>query len=102
MIDTQNVTSHQELAIHGATNGPDGVTGNGSINGIVASKLDEVALLLEQQGANPYRVNAYRQGAATLRSLQQPVTQIIEQEGQTGLMRLPGIGVRLSNAILFI
>jgi len=110
MIDPQNATSGDELAIYSPLNesvsGPENGTvnspGNNPVNSIVASKLDEVALLLEQQGANPYRVNAYRQGAATLRGLNRPVTQIIKQEGQAGLMRLPGIGVRLSNAILFI
>jgi putative hydrolase len=86
MTDMQNVTSHDDRVI----------------NGMVASRLDEVALLLEQQGANPYRVNAYRQGAATLRGLNQPVTKILEQEGREGLMRLPGIGIGLSNAIALI
>jgi len=68
-------------------------------NGTIASRFDEVALLLEQQGANPYRVGAYRQGAATLRELSEPVTKIIAHQGEAGLMRLPGIGVRLANAI---
>src|SRR5436190_11767280 len=73
-------------------------TGN-VLNSTIASRFDEVALLLEQQGANPYRVGAYRQGAATLRQLPEPVTKIITHEGDAGLMRLPGIGNRLANAI---
>jgi putative hydrolase len=70
-----------------------------SINATIAARFDEVALLLEQQGANPYRVAAYRQGASTLRGLAQPVTEILEQEGIEGLMRLPGIGTGLSRSI---
>jgi len=72
------------------------------INSLIASRFNEVALLLEQQGANPYRVEAYRQGAMTLRALSVPVTEIISQEGEVGLMRLPGIGVRLANAIILL
>jgi len=66
---------------------------------MIASSLDEVALLLEQQGANPYRVAAYRQGATTLRALSEPVTKMIAEDGYAALMRLPGIGAGLSNAI---
>jgi putative hydrolase len=69
------------------------------VNEYIASKFDEVAMLLEQQGANPYRVAAYRQAATTLRNLKQPVTEILEQEGPEGLMRLPGIGTGLSRSI---
>jgi DNA polymerase (family X) len=70
-----------------------------SLNEMIASRLEEVASLLEQQGANPYRVGAYRQGASTVRTLSDPVTKIIEQEGEAGLKRLPGIGIGLSRAI---
>jgi len=107
MTDSQNVTSHG-ITSHRTVHANTGYASTGydrddqgelAINGMVASKLNEVALLLEQQGANPYRVNAYRQGASTLRGLSKSVTKIIEQEGQPGLMRLPGIGIRLSNAI---
>lgn len=70
-----------------------------SLNATIAGRLDEVALLLEQQGANPYRVAAYRQGAFTLRGLPQSVTEILESEGPEGLMRLQGIGIGLSRTI---
>jgi DNA polymerase (family 10) len=70
-----------------------------SVNATVASRFDEVAMILEKQDANPFRVAAYRQGASTLRALNQPVTEIIEKEGMEGLMRLQGIGSGLSRAI---
>lgn len=69
------------------------------LNATIASRLDEVALLLEQQGANPFRVAAYRNGADTLRGLSQPVDQILAQEGLDGLRKLPGIGVSLARSI---
>lgn len=69
------------------------------LNAKVAARLDEVALLLEGQGANPFRVSAYRQGAETLRSLDRPVSEIVEEEGLDGLDRLPAIGASLARSI---
>lgn len=65
----------------------------------VASALDEVSQLLEEQGANPYRVRAYRRAAATVRGLTQPLHQILQQQGLNGLLRLPGIGQSLAHSI---
>jgi len=39
----------------------------------IARRLDEVPELLEAQGANVYRVHAYRTGAQTIRQLLHPV-----------------------------
>lgn len=69
------------------------------LNATIASRLDEVALLLEQQGANPFRVAAYRHGAETLRGLTRPVDEIVEQEGLEGLEKLPAIGISLARSI---
>jgi hypothetical protein len=65
----------------------------------LAAVFDEVASLLEAQGANPFRVKAYRTGAETIRRLPSPVQQILKQEGVEGLRELPGIGASLANAI---
>ena len=70
-----------------------------NLNLRIARRLEEVAQILEAQGANPYRVQAYRRGAATLRQLERPADQILRQEGEPGLRRLPGIGERLARAI---
>lgn len=64
-----------------------------------ARVLEEVANLLEAQGANPFRVRAYRGGAQTVRSLGAPVSALWQAEGVPGLLRLPGIGHSLANAI---
>jgi Holliday junction resolvasome RuvABC DNA-binding subunit len=58
-----------------------------------------VAWLLNEQGANPYRVQAYRHAAEILRRLDRPVTEILQQEGAEGLRRLPGIGESLARSI---
>lgn len=74
-------------------------TATRDINLDIAHRFDEVAALLEGQDANQYRVQAYRQGAATLRRLDTPVSTILEREGVSGLERLPTIGSALARAI---
>ena len=65
----------------------------------IANRLDEIAALLDRQAANVYRVRAYRRGAATLRRLAVPASQILAADGTDGLDRLPGIGPRLARTI---
>ncbi len=72
---------------------------NASVNRDVAARFDEVAGLLREQGANPFRVRAYAQAAETLRQLERPVTQILAADGVEGLEKLPGIGESLARAI---
>lgn len=69
------------------------------LNTQVATRLDEVAALLREQGASPFRVQAYRRGAETVQRLPRPVNEIFEREGLEGLRKLPGIGDRLAIAI---
>jgi DNA polymerase (family X) len=69
------------------------------INAQVARRLDEVADLLAEQGANLFRVRACQHGAETVRRLARPVDEILAQEGVEGLRKLPGIGDRLAIAI---
>lgn len=66
----------------------------------VASLLREGADLLEEQGANPFRVAAYRRGADTVETLAEPVGELAAREGSEGLVALPGIGPGLAAAIL--
>jgi putative hydrolase len=65
----------------------------------IARKLREVALLLEEQGANRFRVRAYRTAAERVERLDVPAARIIEQQGTDGLQALPGIGVSLARSI---
>lgn len=68
-------------------------------NAEVARRLDEVASLLETQRANPFRVQAYRNAASTVRTLRRSVTAIVRDEGLEALDALPGIGAPLARAI---
>lgn len=67
-------------------------------NADIAARLDEVANLIEEQGANQYRVQAWRGGAATIRRLDRSVQNLLHDEGLDGLERLPGIGAALARA----
>jgi DNA polymerase (family 10) len=70
-----------------------------TVNFRVARRLEEVAQILESQGANPFRVQAYRHAAETLRHLTRPADEILRLEGEPGLRKLPGIGERLARSI---
>jgi hypothetical protein len=65
----------------------------------VSEALDEVADLLEEQGANPFRVNAYRVGADQVRQLSGSILRLVELEGIEGLIRIRGIGKSLARSI---
>jgi putative hydrolase len=69
------------------------------INQEVAEKLREAADLLEQQGANPFRVSAYRHGADTVTGLDRDIRALAEREGLDGLIALPTIGRGIALAI---
>lgn len=69
------------------------------LNILVADRLDEVAQILDEQGANPFRVRAYRHAGETLRALRRPVDELVEQGGTEALETLPGIGHSLARSI---
>jgi len=64
----------------------------------VANIFDEVADLLEIQGANPFRIRAYRNAARTVGALGTPVETLVRQDGGR-LAELPGIGRDLAGKI---
>lgn len=68
-------------------------------NDEVAAKLDAVADVLEAQDANPFRVQAYRNAANTVRNLEQPAHEVLAREGEEGLRRFAGIGESLARSI---
>lgn len=68
-------------------------------NQTIAAKLRELADLLEQQQANPFRVNAYRRAARTIAGHGEALSTLLEREGLEGLERLPGVGHSIALAI---
>jgi putative hydrolase len=72
----------------------------GSVNARCADRLREAAGLLEAQGANPFRVSAYRKAAATVLALPEDVSIIAARDGLPGLEALPNIGRGIASALL--
>lgn len=70
-----------------------------NLNFQIARRLDEVAQILEGQDGNPFRVQAYRHAAETLRHLPRSAEEILSREGEPGLRKLHGVGDRLARAI---
>jgi DNA polymerase (family 10) len=66
----------------------------------IARVFDEIADLLEIQGANPFRVRAYRNGARTVRQLQEEVADMVGRGDDLTL--LPNIGTALAEKMVEI
>lgn len=67
-------------------------------NTAIAALFDELGDLLELDGANPFRVRAYRNAARTLESLSQSVADLAKTPG-ADLTALEGIGKDLAGKI---
>ncbi len=65
----------------------------------IATRLEEVAALLEEQGASPFRIRAYQKGADAVRSLDRPAGELLAEGGLPALEALPAIGESLARAI---
>ena len=70
-----------------------------SLNVDIAGRLDEVANILAKQGANLFRVQAYRRAANVLRRLSRSVADIVREQGIEGLEQIPRIGASIARAI---
>ncbi|MFQ5731801.1 MAG: PHP domain-containing protein, partial [Planctomycetaceae bacterium] len=70
-------------------------------NDDVARIFDQLADLLEIQGANPFRIRAYRNASRTIESLAESVADIAADENRA-LHDLPGIGKDLGGKIVTI
>lgn len=68
-------------------------------NSEIADRLDHVADLLQLQDENAFRVRSYHAAAQTIRELDQPVTDLMQQDGERVLRGLPGIGEKLAGSI---
>jgi DNA uptake protein ComE-like DNA-binding protein len=65
----------------------------------VAEVLERVADLLDAQGADAFRVRAWRQAAQSVRRTDEPLEKIFHEQGVEGLDRLPGVGRSIAGAI---
>ncbi|HMM51837.1 MAG TPA: helix-hairpin-helix domain-containing protein [Burkholderiaceae bacterium] len=65
----------------------------------IAQRLREGADLLEAQGANPFRIGAYRKAADTIAALPEDLRAIFEAHGLPGLDAIPNVGPGIAGAI---
>ncbi|EDL61850.1 DNA polymerase/3'-5' exonuclease PolX [Gimesia maris] len=70
-------------------------------NSEIARQFEELADLLEIQGANPFRLRAYRNAARTISGLPDSIQDIVESDPRE-LQDLPGIGKDLAEKIVTI
>lgn len=68
-------------------------------NAQVAEWLRQAAELLQAQGANPFRVGAYRKAADTVEQFNGSLRTLFAMRGRDGLDALPGIGAGIASAI---
>ena len=66
-------------------------------NEVIASHFEMLADLLEIQGANPFRIRAYRNGARTISSTSESLDDMVSSEKD--LTELTGIGKDLARQI---
>jgi hypothetical protein len=86
MTDVQRRTQHsrQEMA---------------PTNDQIAAALREVATLLEEQAANPFRVAAYRRAADSIAGLGISLVTLLGDHGLRGIDRVPGVGPAIARAV---
>jgi hypothetical protein len=65
----------------------------------IAEVLENVARLLEQKGANRFRIGSYRKAADTVRHADHSIAARCREAGPTDLERLPGVGGKLARSI---
>jgi DNA polymerase (family X) len=70
-----------------------------SSNRPIADRLREAADLLQQQGANPFRVAAYRRAADSIAGLDTDLNDLVVESGSDGLLDIPHVGPGIAAAV---
>jgi len=65
----------------------------------IADVLEQIADLLESQEANYFRIQAYRDGADTVRTAEKSITELARKGGEEALEKLPNIGKGIAGVI---
>jgi putative hydrolase len=68
-------------------------------NSAIASRLAEIASLLESQAADPFRVQAYRRAAEYVAGFDRPIADVLKEGGVPALVDLPTIGWAIARVI---
>ena len=66
----------------------------------IAEKLRQAAALLAEQGANPFRISAYRRAADAILRESRDLRDTFETKGMDGLLAVPHVGRGIGAAIV--
>src|SRR4051812_35252176 len=66
----------------------------------IAEAFERVARLLDLQGATPFRANAWRAAAESLREFPRQAVDVYHTDGRAGLEDIPHVGTRLGSVIV--
>jgi hypothetical protein len=69
-------------------------------NAWIAERLHQAANLLAAQGANPFRISAYRHAADAVATLDADVRELAETGGHATLEAIPGVGRSIAGAVV--
>jgi DNA polymerase (family 10) len=69
-------------------------------NASIAETLRHVADLLEIEGANPFRIRAYRRAAQTVEDLPQSAAKMVVEGKNAKMYSMPGLGWPLRRQLL--
>lgn len=81
------------------TESRDGLTKGIAENTRIAARLRTYADLLAAQGADVFRIRAYRTAADRIDRLGRPLRELYDLDGISGLIALPAVGEGIANAI---
>ncbi len=68
-------------------------------NNQIADKLRQASDILAAQGADPFRIAAYRRAAELIRGLETDLGTIAEKGGRKAIEAIPGVGASIGSAI---
>ncbi len=72
---------------------------SGRSNGWIAERLRQAASLLAAQGANPFRISAYRRASDAIEGLDTDLRDVAEAGGHAALEAIPGVGPSIAGAV---
>lgn len=74
--------------------------GDRAENRFISEKLSEVADLLSGQGADPFRIRAFRDAAQFVAEMPDSLRDVFEVRGKRGLVLMPTVGESIAGAIV--
>jgi len=94
-----SISERTRFKPQGSSVGPSQEPNFGWRNAQIADKLRQTADILAAQGADPFRIAAYRRAADSVCTLNDDIGAITERGGREALEAVPGVGASIARAI---